>query len=116
MSILPDSWLIHQVVIVKPVYSGSNYGATVPDYDAGTRTTLAGRLQQDRQTEKFGDARNSEEQNWTLFVKTDGVIDADCRVEWAARSLTFEVHGQPEPAYGVADYDHTEATLRILEG
>lgn len=116
---IPERLLIHTGDVVTPAITTNAYNETVRDYGpAATRTTLdkACRLQQDQRAERYQDGRTPIEQVWTLFTNVDGVISAADRFEWADRGLTFEVIGQPEPAYDANGFHHTEATLRILEG
>lgn len=117
---LPAALLVHTGVIVRPASSTDAYGDTALDYGAGaTRTTVAGRFQQDTRTEVADALRDSAEQRWTFFTNHTDVRVAD-RVEWAGHpqgSVTFEVAGPPEPTYaGGSDVHHLEISLRHQAG
>ena len=116
----PEHLLIHEVIRVRPAVSGpDSYGNTTRDYGAAaTRAAVAARVQQDTRSESFPDGRQPAESMWMLFTIEDD-IDRHDRFEWTdpelGLTLTFEVHGRPEPTYSDA-YHHTETQLRILEG
>lgn len=120
MTGIPEGLLPHTIVIVRPaVGAADSHGNATKDYGAAaTRTTVAGRVQQDNQTERFPDGRQPAESMWTLFTN-EADLDRHDRIEWADHPtgpVVFEVHGRPEPTYDAGGYHHTETSLRILEG
>lgn len=120
MTGIPEGLLIHTAVVVRPAVTGADsYGDMVTDYGAAaTRTSMAGRFQQNTQSEAFPDGRQPAESMWLLFTNESDLDRLD-RVEWADHPngpVTFEIHGRPEPTYDADSYHHTETQLRTLEG
>ncbi len=115
---IPGHLLNLEVTRVRPAQVGpDDLGNTTLDYGAAaTRTAVSARLQQDQRTEQFPDGRQPGESQWMLFTNDPDIDRADrFEVDLPTGSVTFEVHGRPEPAYG-DEYDHTETLLRLLEG
>lgn len=116
---VPDRFLIHDVVRVRPVASTDPAYGTTWDYGtAAARATVSGWLEQTGTSEAFTDARDVIDQRWTLITNYLDV-DANDRIEWGghpAGTKVFQVDGPPEPAYTPRGADHLEARLRIVEG
>ncbi len=111
---LPAGYLVHTVEVTNPVEGVDQWGDKTEDF-SGPPVTITGRLQQDARAEIFQNARDAEQDVWTLFTNSQ-VITVDARVYWPEGSATFEVFGSPEPCYGATGYSHTECTLRRVEG
>lgn len=113
---IPERLLLHTVTRVRPVVTADTYGDRVLDHTSSTdRVTMSARLQQDQRRESYDLGREPLEQLWTMFTNVDDLA-ADDHVEWPERSMTFTVHGPPEPTYDAVGFHHIEATLRVLEG
>lgn len=108
---------------VRPTVGTDAYGNTTYDYGEGAhRAPMVGWLQQDNRGRAYPDGRGPLEQTWLLVTNTADITARD-RIEWndhPGGARVFTVEGPPEPAYRgygpAAQFHHTEATLRILEG
>lgn len=108
---LPAALLIHSATWIVPTVTTDAYGNQQRTYGSGT--TITGRFQQDKASEPLTEGRDPLVRNWTLFTNQDGISGFD-RIVFG--SLTFEVEGQPSPAYGATGFHHAEVTLRLVEG
>lgn len=107
------SLLIHDITILTPLDVENRYGGTDRIWDGATETAARGWVSQRSTTEEIV-GREAQVSDWVLFLHPEATITGLDRVRWG--SITFEVAGEPLPAWTPRGQHHIEVPLRLVDG
>lgn len=105
--------LVHDVTVVNPRIGADRYGNEIKDWYAASRTATKAWVAQRSATEDR-DGREALVTDWMVVLPPEVDVSGLSRLEWDGR--TFELDGEPRPAYTRRGLHHWEATVRIVEG
>lgn len=109
-----DSLLVHTVTIQTAGSTTDAYGDAEKDWTDPTEVSTPARVVQRVANEVLGN-REASVTEWVVFLPPDVSVTHGDRVVWDA--LTFEVSGDPEPAYRrTAAMHHQEVPINKIEG
>lgn len=109
---IPAHLLPITVSWVRPGTTTNGYGDTVPDYDNATTSSLPVMIEQ-RRTVEEQDGRDATVTTLVLFTNELAVGAVD-RFVWAG--ATFEADGEPWVVHSPAGPQHSEVTIKRVEG
>jgi hypothetical protein len=108
-----ESFLIHDVTIVRPATTTGRGSDVVKDWANATETAATGWVAQMTNSD-VRDTRSGDVSEWVLQTAATTDIAPGDRVVWGV--MLFDVVGHPNPAWTPRGEHHTEARLRLVEG